>query len=243
IAMLPLLFADSLFDNPVALTGVWIIAGILGLLLLLELFGLRYIPNDRVGVVEKLWSPKGSIAEGRIIALSGEAGFQSDVLRGGFHFGLWRWQYRIHKLPLVTIPQGQIGYVYARDGEPLAASQTLGRVVDCNNFQDARSFLASESVSEASPTGQRGRQRAIFREGVYAINLALYVVITENQVYRLSLQGRAELETILSWQQELRALDGFHPVVIGKPMEAPDPIRPEQNIQVDSIGIVTVHDG
>ena len=64
---------------------------------------------------------KGSVPEGGIIALDGEAGFQAEVLRGGMHFGLWRWQYRIHKLPLVAVPQGKIGYVYARDGEALAA--------------------------------------------------------------------------------------------------------------------------
>ena len=106
------------------------------------------------------------------------------------HFGLWRWQYRIHKVPLVTIPQGKIGYVYARDGEPLPPSQTLGRVVDCNNFQDARAFLG-EPASATTVRGQRGRQRAILREGVYAINLALFVVITEDMVYHLNVAGPA----------------------------------------------------
>ena len=38
----------------------------------------RIIPNDRVGVVEKLWSRTGSVGEGRILALDGEAGYQSD---------------------------------------------------------------------------------------------------------------------------------------------------------------------
>src|SRR5215218_3809990 len=129
--------------------------------------GLRYIPNNRVGVVEKLWSPKGSVPEGRMMALEGEAGFQADLLRGGAHFGFWAWQYRIHKVNLVTVPQGKIGYVYARDGEPLEASQTLGRVADCNNFQDARAFLVGNSPSQAHANthadgaplaGQRGRQ-------------------------------------------------------------------------------------
>jgi len=44
------------------------------------LTGMRYIPNNRVGIVEKLWSPKGSVTEGRIMALSGEAGFQANLL-------------------------------------------------------------------------------------------------------------------------------------------------------------------
>ena len=213
---------------------------VLGLLLLCELLGMRYIPNNRVGVIEKLWSPKGSVSDGQIIALNGEAGIQADILRGGFHFGLWRWQYRIHKVNLVTVPQGKIGYVYARDGEPLPPSQTLGRVVECNMFQDAPSFLLG---TEGGTVGQRGRQRAFLREGVYAINLALFVVIAEDMVYRLPNQGQHELETLVNWQNQLREVDGFAPVVIGAPVEAPDPLQPDQTMLVDSIAIVTIHDG
>src|SRR5207248_10548592 len=163
-------------------------------LLVLSWLTVRHIPNQRVGVVEKLWSKAGSIREGGIIALHGEAGFQADLLRGGVHFGLWRWQYRIHKVPLVTVPQGKIGYVYARDGEPLPAGQTLGRVVECANFQDARAFLGQQEGDAPLPVGQRGRQRSILREGVYAINVALFIVLTEDVAYQLNLQGRAELE-------------------------------------------------
>jgi uncharacterized membrane protein YqiK len=174
-----------------------------------------YIPNNFVGVVEKLWSKLGSVSEGSIIALEGEAGFQADLLRGGLHFGLWRWQYRIHKVPLVTIPQGKIGYVYARDGEPLQPSQTLGRVAPSNNFQDARTFLLG---NESAGRGQRGRQRAILREGVYAINPALFVVISEDAVYRLPQHQGQELQRLVSWQKELSLLDGFSPVVVGAPL-------------------------
>src|SRR5690348_16921335 len=71
------------------------------LLLLIAWLTVRYLPNQQVGVVEKLWSSSGSVPEGRIIALGGEAGYQADLLRGGLHFGLWRWQYRLHKVSLV----------------------------------------------------------------------------------------------------------------------------------------------
>ncbi len=217
LSIAPLFAADD--SLPV---GVWVALVLLGLVALVALFteglGMRYIPNTRVGIVEKLWSPKGSVTEGRLLALGGEAGFQADLLRGGIHFGLWRWQYRIHKVTLVTIPQGKIGYVYARDGQPLQPSQTLARVVPCNNFQDARAFL-SEAEGEV---GQRGRQRAILREGVYAVNLALFVLITEDVVYRLSLQGINELETLVSWQKQLRQIDGFSPVVVGAPIPVLD---------------------
>src|SRR5262249_59626977 len=109
----------SLSELPVAVLVLLIaIAVVLGLLLLSRLVGLGYIPNSQVGVVEKLWSQTGSVEQGRLLALGTEAGFKADVLRGGFHLWLWRWQYRVHKVPLVTVPQGKIGYVYARDGEP-----------------------------------------------------------------------------------------------------------------------------
>jgi len=244
--MLPVLGVDlswtfhDVITNPLVL----LLLAVLGVIALFELMGLRYIPNDRVGMVEKLWSPKGSVPEGRILALNGEAGYQADLLRGGFHFGYWRWQFRIHKMPLVTVPQGQIAYVYARDGEPLPPSQTIGRVASCNNFQDARSFLtntAGEGVE--SNAGQRGRQRAIMREGVYAINQALFVVITATNVYRMPLHGGQELQSILSWQKELASIEGFSPIVIGAPIEIADPVHPETTVKVDTIGIVTIHDG
>jgi uncharacterized membrane protein YqiK len=205
--------------------------------------GMQYIPNNRVGVVEKLWSSKGSVAAGNILARNGEAGYQVHLLRGGVHFGLWRWQFKIHKIPLVTVPQGKLAYVYARDGEPLSPGQTLGRIVPCNHFQDADAFLALSGAEGARVVGQRGRQRAILREGVYAINLALFVVITDDTVYQLEVQGPKEAERLIDWQEELKAIHGFDPVVIGGRVEAPDPLKPDANMIVDSIGIVTVHDG
>jgi uncharacterized membrane protein YqiK len=210
-----------------------------------ELLGLRYIANNRVGIVEKLWSAKGSIPEGRIIALNGEAGYQADILRGGIHFGLWRWQYRIHRVPLVTVPQGKIGYVYARDGEPLLPSQTLARVVPCNNFQNTRGYLIGKDAGPdgESLIGQRGRQRAILREGVYALNLAQFIVVTEETVYRLDVGGQRELRTVVGWQSEMNDVAGFSPVVVGGPVECRDPLMPEKTMMVDSIAIVSVQDG
>jgi uncharacterized membrane protein YqiK len=220
----------------------WTVIGLLILGLLAWFFCVRFIPNNRVGIVEKLWASH-PLAEGHFIALNGEAGYQADILRGGLHFGMWRWQYRIHQVNLVTVPQGKIGYIYARDGQPLQPSQTLGRVVPCNNFQDARAFLgASESTDEAT-LGQRGRQRHILREGVYAINLALFIVITEDAVYRLNLGGQKELEAVINWQKQLKDIDGFSPVVIGGLVESRDPLNPDKKLSVDSIAIVTVQDG
>jgi uncharacterized membrane protein YqiK len=204
----------------------------------------RHIPNNMIGVVEKLWSSSGSVKEGAIIALSNEAGFQAEVLRGGLHFGYWRWQYRIHKTSFVTIAQGKVGYVYARDGESLSSHQTLARIVQCCNFEDARGFLTPSGDDKSHVRGQRGRQRAILREGVYAINLAAFVVIAEDRIFALrAVQDRQEAITAAHWREELLEADGFSPVVVGRALEAADPLNPDHTIMVDSIGIATVHDG
>src|SRR5262252_9095225 len=89
---------------------IFVMAACLAILLIPILLGVRVIPNDKVGVVEKLWSGRGSLPEGRLIALDGEAGFQAELLRGGVHFGLPMWKYRVHQVRLTSVPQGKIGY-------------------------------------------------------------------------------------------------------------------------------------
>jgi uncharacterized membrane protein YqiK len=194
-----------------------IIVGLVLLLLFISGF-LRYIPNNRVGIIEKLVSGRGSVKSG-FIALNHEAGFQPSVLRGGWHF-LPPFQYRIHKAPLVTIPQGKIGYIFARDGQPLRPAQSLASNVTANNFQDVRAFLQDG--------GQQGPQRQILREGTYALNLAEFVVITEDTVYYLPL-SREEEATFKRMAEVIKERGGFQPVII----KGAD----------DLVGIVTVHDG
>jgi uncharacterized membrane protein YqiK len=194
---------------------IWFGVGVFALLFFLWLC-LRFVPNTSVGVLEKCWSRGKALKEGDFIALSGEAGYEADVLRGGIYFGYWRWQYSLHKTNLVTIPQGKIGYVFARVGSPLEPGQTLAKIVDCSEFQNVRAFL--------SAGGQKGRQRAILREGVYAINLAAFSVITEDGVY--SVVGDSKLN---EWKAALAAIKGFDPVVVGNGK--------------DNLAVVTVHDG
>lgn len=251
-ADLPLLIPRSLPLGALSFSLAWLPVWILVAGAVLFWLCFRWIPNDRIGVVEKWWSLAGSVTEGRIIAPAAEAGYQADILRGGLHFGWWRWQYAIHTAPLVSIPEGKIGYVFARDGEPLPPSQTLARVIDCNNFQDARGFLGLESPTDATTgriAGQKGRQRAILREGVYAINPALFTVISENAVFALKIvQTRAEQESLGRWLAELRAASGFGPVVVGKGTAVAaipdhDSAVVAAELPVDSLAIVTVHDG
>src|SRR5262245_17599089 len=178
--------------------------GLVGLLALFVLYcTFRYIPNNKVGIVEKLWSPAGSV-RGGLIALHGEAGFQPALLRGGWHM-LVPFQYRLHMLPLVTIPQGKIGYVFARDGQPLPASQALACNDVASDFQDVSHFL--------SHGGQKGPQRKLLREGTYAINLAQFCVITSERAHYLPLE-RSEEATFVHMAQLIQSRFGFEPVII-----------------------------
>jgi uncharacterized membrane protein YqiK len=181
---------------------------------------LKYIPNNRVGIVEKRFSGKGSVKTDDFIALNREAGYQPDLLRGGVHF-LMPIQYNIYRMPLVTIPQGQIGYIFARDGQPLSPQQTLGRVIpEGRNFQSVEGFLKNG--------GQRGPQREILREGTYAINLAQFVVFTDSGSFFLPLSD-SETATFKQMWSLIKDRDGFRPIVI----KGSD----------DQLGVVTVHDG
>jgi len=216
-------------------------AGIVGLLLFAWLIGVRYIPHNKVGIIEKLWSASGSLKQGQIISIDGRAGFQAKVLRGGIHLGYYPWQYRLHKEPLVQVSESKIGYVYARDGSALPPTQTLGRMIECNAFQDALAFLHGE--------GQRGRQRAILREGVYAINTALFVVITEDRVFTGPMKEHDETR-YAAWQSQLGINNGFKPVVIGhkgrqnsEKDEAFGTAVESALMPTDAIGVVTAHDG
>ncbi|CCD84858.1 conserved hypothetical protein [Bradyrhizobium sp. ORS 285] len=194
---------------------------IIALLALLKLSNvIRYIPNNQVGIVEKLWSIRGSVADG-FIALNGEAGFEPEVLRGGLHL-FFPFMYRIHTSDLVTVGQGKIAYVFARDGAPLGASQVLGAndSEDNSDFQDTRRFLLAG--------GQKGPQRKILREGTYAINTTQFAIITDERVYghALSDQERIVLDAM---QLTIAERWGFTPVILAA--------------DHDLVGIVTVHDG
>ncbi|HEX5807297.1 MAG TPA: SPFH domain-containing protein [Anaerolineales bacterium] len=201
-------------------TGFLVLAGLvlLAIAALVILSGIRIIPNTRIGIVEKRFSPKGSVKSG-FIALNGEAGFQPNVLRGGIHY-LPPLQYVVHTAPLVTIPQGKIGYIFARDGRLLDPTQTLASNMDTSDFQDVESFLKNG--------GQRGPQRRILREGTYAINLVQFIVITDERVYSLPL-SREDMEVIQRMAHVIAERNGFFPVII-KDTD-------------DKIGIATVHDG
>jgi uncharacterized membrane protein YqiK len=133
------------------------------------LLGMVLIRERQVGIVIKKFGGR-SLQPGRLIALEGEAGYQADTLAPGLHFWYFRWQYRILKMPVTVVPQGEIALVLAADGAAIPAQRILGKIVECDNYQDARKFLLNG--------GEKGRQLSLLTAGTYRINLALFTVIT-----------------------------------------------------------------
>lgn len=148
---------------------VLVVAGIV------SLFGLVIISERQVGVVIKRFSAK-SLPADRLLALNGEAGYQADTLAPGWYLWYFPWVYQIKKVPVTVIPQGEIGLLVAADGASIPAERILGKVVDCDDFQDARKFLMNG--------GERGRQLGILTAGAYRINTALFTIITRQNAHQ-----------------------------------------------------------
>ncbi|NVB82743.1 MAG: flotillin family protein [Kofleriaceae bacterium] len=139
--------------------------------------GMVAIGEHESGLVIRRYGPE--LAAGRIIAVSGEAGYQARMLPPGWHFPLWRWKYKVVRVPLVEVAPGQIALVVAKDGMAIPSERVLGKEVECDNFQDAVRFL------EAG--GEKGRQIGILTAGKYRINPALFDVVTAQRAQHFGL--------------------------------------------------------
>jgi hypothetical protein len=135
-----------------------------GVVIFVPLFfgGLVVIGEREVGVVVKKFSHSGhGLPPGRLIALEGEAGYQADTLAPGWHWGYWPWQYNVRKESVTVVPQGEIALIVAADGASIPPQRILGKIIPCDNFQDARKFLKGG--------GEKGRQLGILTAGTYRI--------------------------------------------------------------------------
>jgi len=145
-----------------------IAAAAIVLLLVSLVASTRIIKENESGLIIKRFGP--ALPSGRIIALDGEAGYQARLLSPGWHFGLWRFRYKVVRVPMVVIEPGEIAVVVAADGDAIPPERVLARAVACDHFQDAEAFLRNH--------GERGRQQSMLTAGTYRINPALFDVVT-----------------------------------------------------------------
>ncbi|MBN3882440.1 MAG: flotillin family protein [Nostoc sp.] len=155
--------------DPVVLVPILLVGG---LVIFVPLFfgGLVVIGEREVGIVVRKFTLSGrGLPAGSLIALNGEAGLQADTLAPGWHWGYWPWQYSVKKESVIVVPQGEIALIVAADGASNPPERILGKIVGCDNFQDARKFLTQG--------GEKGRQMGFLTAGTYRINTALFKVI------------------------------------------------------------------
>ena len=158
----------------------WVVIPVFGILFykftLRFFFGMVIIPEDKIGLITKkfvLFGSNKQLPDGKIIALNGEPGYQADTLAPGLYWGYWVWQYSIDLQALIVIGKGKIGLLTAKDGVAIPTGAILARHVECDNYQDTRSFLTNG--------GQRGKQVGYLNNGVYRINTQLFEV-TESEI-------------------------------------------------------------
>lgn len=172
-----------------------------------------FIPNNKFGIVEKKWSFNDKKSES-FMSENGSPGFLYELLVGGWHF-FFPFQYKVHKQNFITV--GEIGYIFARTGANIPSGQALASWPENVNIEDAQSFIQKG--------GQRGPQRKILRGGSYAINTALFAIITDSGIF--SLDNGDDKDEIKHLSEKIERVDGFNPIIVGE----------------DNIAIVTVQDG
>ncbi len=165
------------------------------------------IEDDQVGLVQSI--DGRALEPGRIFARrveshdtfqdgeaflrnGGQKGPQVDILPPG-KYRINSYLFRVRVEPALIVPQGQIGLVSARDGEPMEPGRLLARKTDGHMaFQDGEMFLRNG--------GQRGPQIEVIFPGRYRINTEFFSadvrpasVVMANQVGLVTARDGAPL--------------------------------------------------
>jgi uncharacterized membrane protein YqiK len=149
---------------PIVLIGLGVLV-----ILLCAMQSFHSVGPAEVGLVTKRLG-KNADAD-QLVALSGEAGFQADLLMPGLRFKLWP-IYAVERYPWVQVPPDHIGLVIAQVGAVLpTGTKSAAYKPEFGNFADLRTFLAAG--------GQRGIQRPVLPPGTTVpIHPVGFVVIT-----------------------------------------------------------------
>jgi hypothetical protein len=132
--------------------------------------GVIVIPENKRGLV---FNKRGkSINGNNKVSISNEAGYQADLLAVGYHYNYWGWKYTITLIDPIIVKHNEIALIEAKGGQENNDHINLGKMVKCNNFQNARKFIEEG--------GERGRQLQILKEGEYFINSEMFTVITKS---------------------------------------------------------------
>jgi hypothetical protein len=134
----------------------------------------RNIGPSEVGAVSKRFGKQ--LAEGSIIAMNGEAGYQAELLMPGWRFK-FSLLYSVTKYPWVQVPAGEIGVIIAQVGAPIEQGAKSAKYnEELGDFSDLKKFLDNG--------GQKGVQRPLLAPGTLSpIHPVAFLVLTSQYVY------------------------------------------------------------
>lgn len=158
------------------------------------IFGWVFIPNGKLALLEKKWSTKGDLPQGMLVATNGEAGYQAGLLTSGLKFFYWPWMYKISFIDPIIVEDFHVGLITSMFGNGVDPKIGMGKVVECDNFQDIKKFLDGG--------GEMGPQMTYLRPGTYGINPKMFkvrkqecVVIAEGHIGAVKAQFGKPLDT------------------------------------------------
>jgi hypothetical protein len=134
------------------------------------------ISADKVGQLKRVYLA-GDLPPGRILALPGQKGPQTEILGPGFHFRpLLNMLYQVDEVDVVQVPEGFYGQITALDGASMPEGMFIAPVIPddkLNTMLDAQAFLESG--------GFRGPQETVLKPGSYRINRFLFDIKVDQE--------------------------------------------------------------
>lgn len=190
---------------------------------------IRRIGPTEVGLVTKRTS-SSRLRGDDVVALHGEAGYQSELLMPGLRWRAWP-LYRVDKFPWVQVPAGEIGVVVAQVGSnlPIGAKSAVYQR-EFGAFSDLRAFLERG--------GQKGVQRPVLPPGtLLPIHPVGFLVVTKERVYGLPVAPALRAHGRKLHPQHF----GLRPEQLE--LVRIEPRRDDHGRVVDVCGIVTAFEG
>jgi SPFH domain / Band 7 family len=134
------------------------------------------INADKVGHLKRVYLAS-DLPPGRILALPGQKGPQTEILGPGFHFRpLLNMLYQVDEYDVVQVPEGFYGQITALDGASMPEGMFIAPVIPddkLNTMLDAQAFLENG--------GFRGPQETVLKPGSYRINRFLFDIKVDQE--------------------------------------------------------------
>lgn len=129
------------------------------------------ISADKVGQLKRIYLAD-DLPPGRIIALPGQKGPQSEILGPGFHFRpLLNVLYEVEPVDVVQVPEGYYGQITTLDGASMPEGMFIAPVIMDDKLS---TMLNAQTFIEQG--GLRGPQETVLKPGSYRLNRYLYDV-------------------------------------------------------------------